>query len=137
MSTGYISEKVPSLGGLTKFGICPKRKDTIDRFYSMWSKHDYPKLKVKKQIQIDEKFKNLLYEWEHQQKIKFKSKQHIVYRKKHIYTTVGEQRYDFIGEKDGPANGGKEFFNLSDKDIKEVIDSLINLEKKIKKYYPI
>src|SRR6056300_1061352 len=71
MSTGYISEKVPSLGGLTKFGICPKRKDTIDRFYSMWSKHDYPKLKVKKQIQIDEKFKNLLYEWEHQQKIKF------------------------------------------------------------------
>ena len=54
MATGYISEAVPELGGLYKFGICYGRDKTYDRFYSMWSKHDYPMLSVKKEIVLPE-----------------------------------------------------------------------------------
>ena len=33
MATGYISEAVPELGGLYKFGICYGRDKTYDRVY--------------------------------------------------------------------------------------------------------
>ena len=56
MATGYISEAVPELGGLYKFGICYGRDKTYDRFYSMWSKHDYPMLSVKKRNCITRTF---------------------------------------------------------------------------------
>ena len=64
MATGYISEAVPELGGLYKFGICYGRDKTYDRFYSMWSKHDYPMLSVKKEIVLPENFVPELREWE-------------------------------------------------------------------------
>ena len=55
-----------------------------------------------------------------------------VYRKKHIYTIIGERQYDFIGERDGGANGGTEFYLLTEEDVKLVMISLDKLKKKCK-----
>ena len=119
MATGYISEAVPELGGLYKFGICYGRDKTYDRFYSMWSKHDYPMLSVKKEIVLPEHFVPELREWEKQLKIQLKKFKNVVFRKKHIYT--------IIGEKDGAANGGTEFHLLNMNQIMEIEESLERL----------
>ena len=131
MATGYISEPVPELGYLSKFGLCYGRDKTYDRFYSMWSKHDYPMLKVKKEIILPEKFVPELRAWEKELKLNFKKFKNIVYRKKHIYTIIGERTYNFIGEKDGAANGGTEFHLLNDNQIKFVMESLDKLYERL------
>ena len=127
MATGYISEAVPELGGLYKFGICYGRDKTYDRFYSMWSKHDYPLLKVRKEIVVDNKFVPQLRKWEKYLKLFYAKNKNIVFRKKHIYTIIGERTYNFIGEKDGAANGGTEFHLLNMNQIMEVEESLERL----------
>lgn len=132
MATAYISEEIYELGGLYKFGICYGRDDTQERFYSMYSKHDYPKLKVKKEIVVDKSFVPLLRQWEKEQGNLYADKKSIVYRKKHIYTIIGERQYNFIGEKDGAANGGTEFYLLTKEDVKKIMSSLDKLKKKCK-----
>ena len=127
MATGYISEAVPELGGLYKFGICYGRDKTYDRFYSMWSKHDYPMLSVKKEIVLPEHFVPELREWEKQLKIQLKKFKNVVFRKKHIYTIIGERTYNHIVEKDGAANGGTEFHLLNMNQIMEIEESLERL----------
>ena len=127
MATAYISEPVRELGGLVKFGICYGRDNTHDRFYSMWSKHDYPLLKVRKEIVVDNKFVPQLRKWEKYLKLFYAKNKNIVFRKKHIYTIIGERTYDFIGEKDGAANGGTEFHMLNMNQIMEVEESLERL----------
>ena len=127
MATGYISEAVPELGGLYKFGICYGRDKTYDRFYSMWSKHDYPMLSVKKEIVLPEHFVPELREWEKELKVQLKKFKNVVFRKKHIYTIIGERTYNHIGEKDGAANGGTEFHLLNMNQIMEVEESLERL----------
>ena len=132
MATAYISEKIDELGGLYKFGICYGRDFTKDRFYSMYSKHDFPKLEVKKEIVVDKEFVPLLRQWEKEKGRLYESKKNTVYRKKHIYTIIGERQYDFIGERDGAANGGTEFYLLTEEDVKLVMTSLDKLKKKCK-----
>ena len=127
MATAYISEPVRELGGLVKFGICYGRDKTYDRFYSMWSKHDYPLLKVRKEIVVDNKFVPQLRKWEKYLKLFYAKNKNIVFRKKHIYTIIGERTYNFIGEKDGAANGGTEFHLLNMNQIMEVEESLERL----------
>ena len=125
MATGYISEAVPELGGLYKFGICYGRDKTYDRFYSMWSKHDYPMLSVKKEIVPE------LREWEKKLKAELQKFKNVVYRKKHIYTIIGERTYNHIGDKDGAANGGTEFFLLNKKQVKYIMESLDELYNRL------
>jgi len=127
MATGYISEAVPELGGLYKFGICYNRDRTYDRFYSMWSKHDYPMLSVKKEIVLPKHFVPELRKWEKELKVQLKKFKNVVFRKKQIYVTVGEKTYNHIGEKDGAANGGTEFFLLNKKQVKYIMESLDKL----------
>ena len=131
MATGYISEAVPELGGLYKFGICYGRDKTYDRFYSMWSKHDYPMLSGKKEIVLPDHFVPELREWEKALKLELKKFKNVVYRKKHIYTIIGERTYNHIGEKDGAANGGTEFFLLNKKQVKYIMESLDKLYKRL------
>ena len=130
MAIAYITKPIKELGGVIKIGICDKREDPRDRFYSMKSKHDYPDLQVLKEVYIGKDFLPQLRFWENALKHKFKSKQNKVFRKKHIYTIVGERTYDYIWEEDTPANGGTEFYLLDNDDIKDVLDSMNNLEKK-------
>ena len=127
MATGYISEAVPELGGLYKFGICYGRDKTYDRFYSLMSKHDYPMLSVKKEIVLPDHFVPELREWEKALKLELKKFKNVVYRKKHIYTIIGERTYNHIGENDGAANGGTEFHLLNMNQIMEVEESLERL----------
>jgi len=63
---------------------------------------------------------SLLRFWEKALKNRFSAKQNKVYRKKHIYTIVGERTYDYIWEQDTPANGGTEFYLLDDDDIDRI-----------------
>ena len=130
MAIAYVTKKIKELGGVTKIGICDRRFDLKERFYSMKSKHDYPELEVLKEVYVDKDFLPQLRFWEKALKNKFSAKQNKVYRKKHIYTIVGERTYDYIWEQDTPANGGTEFYLLDDDDIKEVLISMENLEKK-------
>ena len=60
-------------------------------------------------------------------KLFYAKNKNIVFRKKHIYTIIGERTYDFIGEKDGAANGGTEFHLLNMNQIMEVEESLERL----------
>ena len=131
MATAYISEPVKELGGLVKFGICYGRDNTHDRFYSMWSKHDYPLLKVRKEIVVDNKFVPQLRKWEKHLKLFYAKNKNIVFRKKHIYTIICERTYNFIGEKDGAANGGTEFHLLNMNQIMEIEESLERLYNEI------
>ena len=50
-----------------------------------------------------------------------------MFRKKHIYTIIGERIYNHIGEKDGAANGGTEFHLLNMNQIMEIEESLERL----------
>ena len=52
MAIAYITKPIKELGGVIKIGICDKREDPRDRFYSMKSKHDYPDLQVLKGVSI-------------------------------------------------------------------------------------
>ena len=131
MATAYISEPVRELGGLVKFGICYGRDNTHDRFYSMWSKHDYPMLSVKKEIVLPEHFVPELREWEKELKVQLKKFKNVVFRKKHIYTIIGERTYNHIGEKDGAANGGTEFFLLNKKQVEYIMESLDKLYNRL------
>ena len=131
MATAYISEPVRELGGLVKFGICYGRDNTHDRFYSMWSKHDYPMLSVKKEIVLPENFVPELREWEKKLKAELQKFKNVVYRKKHIYTIIGERTYNHIGDKDGAANGGTEFFLLNKKQVKYIMESLDELYNRL------
>ena len=131
MATGYISEAVPELGGLYKFGICYGRDKTYYRFYSMWSKHDYPMLSVKKEIVLPENFVPELRELEKKLKAELQKFKNVVYRKKHIYTIIGERTYNHIGDKDGAANGGTEFFLLNKKQVKYIMESLDELYNRL------
>jgi len=131
MATAYISEPVIELGGLVKFGICYGRDSTHERFYSMWSKHDYPLLKVRKEIVVSNDYVPQLRNWEKYMKAFYKQEKNVIFRKKHIYTVVGERTYDYIGEKDGAANGGTEFFLLNMNQVMQVEESLEKLHMEL------
>ena len=127
MAIAYVTKKIKELGGVTKIGICDRRFDLKERFYSMKSKHDYPELEVLKEVYVDKDFLPQLRKWEKHLKLFYAKNKNIVFRKKHIYTIIGERTYDFIGEKDGAANGGTEFHLLNMNQIMEVEESLERL----------
>ena len=54
-----------------------------------------------------------------------------MFRKKHIYTIIGERIYNHIGEKDGAANGGTEFFLLNKKQVEYIMESLDKLYNRL------
>ena len=74
----------------------------------------FSKMKLMRMIQSYHKNSlKMIRKWEKHLKLFYAKNKNIVFRKKHIYTIIGERTYDFIGEKDGAANGGTEFFLLN------------------------
>ena len=133
MPTAYISERVSELGGLTKIGHCRERYDTNQRFLSMLSKHDYPRIHVRKEVYVPADLLFYARYWEKETKILYKNFNRIVFRNPEIFTiTANGKKINFKKEEPSPANGGTEFYSLNNKQIKDIENSLCELNEKIR-----